>query len=122
MLQIDNKFEIGQEVYVIWKVHSKNECPACKGEGHKIIDGNTYICKKCMGDGWLSDRKKIYQSLGMKTVFAIKTFKNENGSEIRYHVGTNKKQGYLDVLEKYLFENEEEALAECDRLNKKTED
>lgn len=29
MLNIDNQFEIGQEVYVIRKERTKEKCPAC---------------------------------------------------------------------------------------------
>ena len=47
MFNINNKFEIGQEVYLIRKVKIKNPCPACNGEGNKIIDGNKFYCSKC---------------------------------------------------------------------------
>ena len=33
MLNIDNKFEIGQEVYVIRKERTKEKCFACNGDG-----------------------------------------------------------------------------------------
>ena len=49
MLNIENKFNIGDEVYVIQKVKIKNPCSACNGAGHKIIDGNKFYCSKCNG-------------------------------------------------------------------------
>ena len=64
MLQIDNKFDIGQELYVIQKCRVKNECPACKGEGQIIVDGNRFSCVTCYGTGRLHGQKKTYQVVG----------------------------------------------------------
>ena len=38
MLYVDNKFEIGQEVYIVQKAREDFICPACNGDGHKMID------------------------------------------------------------------------------------
>ena len=38
MLYVDNKFEIGQEVYIVQKAREDSICPACNGDGHKMID------------------------------------------------------------------------------------
>lgn len=119
MLQIDNKFEIGQEVYVIQKVRVKKPCSACNGEGHKIIDGNKYYCSRCDGEGFLRyETKKEYQVVGLKEVTLIKTLTHPQGqnseprTEIKYNVGNIK-----EVPEHHLFVNGEEAIAECDKLN-----
>ena len=38
MLNIDNKFEIGQEVYIVQKAREDFICPACNGDGYIIVD------------------------------------------------------------------------------------
>ena len=124
MMQIDNKFEIGQEVYVIRKVKVENPCPACNGEKHKIIDGSKFYCSKCNGEGFLRyETKKEYQVVGLKEVTLIKTLTQLQGQEnkpetdVRYNLGNMK-----DVPEHLLYANGEEAIAACEKLNKELED
>lgn len=124
MMQVDNKFEIGQEVYVIWKVKVKRPCSACKGEGHKIIDGSKFYCSKCGGEGVLRyETKKEYQVVGLKEVTLIKTLTQLQGQEnkpetdVRYNLGNMN-----DVPEHLLFANGEEAIATCKKLNEEMEE
>lgn len=123
MMQIDNKFEIGQEVYVIQKVRVKKPCSSCNGEGHKIIDGNKYYCSKCDGEGFLRyETKKEYQVVGLWEITLIKTLTQLQGQEnkpetdIRYNLGNMK-----DVPEHLLFSNGEVAITTCKKLNEKME-
>ena len=119
MLNIDNKFEVGQEVYVIQKVRTKTPCSACNGEGHKIIDGNKFYCSKCNGEGYLRyETKKEYQVIGLKTVTLVKSITQLQGKElvpktvITYNVG-NECMTLKEVPEHYLFTTKEEAEARC---------
>lgn len=123
MMEIDNKFEIGQEVYVIQKVRVKKPCSACNGEGHKIIDGNKYYCSKCDGEGFLRyETKKEYQVVGLKTITLVKTITQLQGKEalpktvVTYNVGNLK-----EVPEHHLFTNGEEAIIACAKLNEEME-
>lgn len=128
MLNINNKFEIGQEVYVVWKVKVKRPCSACKGEGHKIIDGSKFYCSKCNGEGFLKyETKKEYQVIGLKTITLVKTITQLQGKElvpkttITYNVETDR--GTLkEVPEHHLFINGEEAIKYCELLNKELEE
>ena len=36
-INIETKFNIGQEVYIIQKARSKEPCAACNGEGHIMV-------------------------------------------------------------------------------------
>lgn len=123
MMQIDNKFEIGQVVYVIRKVKVENPCPACNGEGHKIIGGHKFYCSKCGGVGFLKSKKKEYQVIGVMEITLIKTITRIEGENsepctiIRYNVGNLK-----EVPEHYLFVDGEEAIKYCAELNKRMED
>lgn len=123
MLNIDNKFEVGQEVYVIQKVRTKTPCSACNGEGHKIIDGNKFYCSKCNGEGYLRyETKKEYQVIGLKTVTLVKSITQLQGKElvpktvITYNVG-NECMTLKEVPEHHLFTTKEEAEACCKELN-----
>lgn len=119
MIQIDNKFEIGQEVYIVRKTRKKETCPACKGNGHIIIDGNRFSCTLCYGTGNLHAQKKTYQVIGKDTIDRIKTFSSKaykESKEITTIVKYTFKDGneYTDAR---LFLTEKEAKEECDKLN-----
>ncbi len=123
MLNIDNKFEIGQEVYVIQKCRMKDECPACKGEGHIIVDGNRFSCVTCYGTGRLHGQKKVYQVVGKDIIDKIKTYsyRLHNGTDGIKTVVKYAFRNGTDYTDVKLFLTEEEAIAECDRLNKTKE-
>ena len=119
---IENKFNIGDEVYVIQKVKIKNSCSACNGAGHKIIDGNKFYCSKCNGEGYLKcETKKEYQVIGLKTVRLVKSITQLQGKElvpktvITYNVG-NECMTLKEVPEHHLFTTKEEAEARCKEL------
>lgn len=125
---IENKFNIGDEVYVIQKVKIKNPCSACNGAGHKIIDGNKFYCGKCNGEGYLRyETKKEYQVIGLKTVTLVKSITQLQGKElvpktvITYNVG-NECMTLKEVPEHHLFTDGEEAIRVCGELNEGLED
>lgn len=124
MLNIDNKFEIGQEVYVIQKVRTKTPCSACNGEGHKVIDRYKFYCSKCNGEGYLRyETKKEYQVIGLKTVTLVKSITQLQGKEqipqtvITYNVGEG--MTLKEVPEHHLFVSCDEAITVCGDLNRK---
>ena len=61
MLNIDNKFEIGQEVYVIRKERTKEKCPACNGDGTFLHKGYKVKCTYCYGSGNVFTHDKMWQ-------------------------------------------------------------
>lgn len=119
MLNIDNKFEIGQEVYVIRKERTKEKCPACNGEGHIVIDGNRFSCEKCYGNGRLHGQKRKYQVVGKDVIDKIKTY------SYRIHKGTDEIKTVIkyafkngdDYTDAKLFLTLEKAEARCKELN-----
>lgn len=118
MLQIDNKFKVGQEVYMIQKARVKETCTACKGEGHITIDGNKFSCVTCYGTGRLQGNK-IYQVVGKNIIDKIKTYTyrlNNKTDEVKTIVKYGFKGGD-DYTEAKLFLVEKDAIKECDRLN-----
>ena len=125
MLNIDNKFEIGQEVYVIRKKRIAKLCSACNGAGYKIIDGNKFYCSKCDGERYSGyETKKEYQVIGLKTVTLVKSITQLQGKElvpktvITYNVG-NECMTLKEVPEHHLFVSCDEAITVCGDLNRK---
>lgn len=121
MFTVDNKYEIGQEVYIVQKGQSKEKCPACNGQGYKIIDGNKFSCVKCYGTGHLRG-KSIYQIIGKDTIDRIKTYKyrlhnRTNNIKIKTIVQYGFRGSRDDYTDAKLFLTEEEAIATCEKLN-----
>lgn len=53
MIQVNNKFEIGEEVYTGVRVPVKYKCPICDGEGRFLHNGYEVKCNNCCGSGML---------------------------------------------------------------------
>lgn len=109
MMQINNKFEIGQEVYLL----QKKNCRICNGKGHFFYGGYRLECPRCKeeGDGQYKVMDGTYKITGIRT----NTHDGENFS-IRYNASGNKR------LEDKVYATYEEALSACESLNKKMED
>lgn len=126
MLQIDNKFEIGQEVYIVTerkeRIESKCTCNVCLGIGIVTYKGYKMNCPKC--HGWreivLDSKPTIIHSVEDEP-YRIVSYRYtvcKDGEFLRYKI----KQGYgkeKSVTEEEIFAMREEAISECDRLNKK---
>lgn len=127
MIQVNNKFNIGDEVYAIRKERVRKLCSACNGAGYKIIDGNKFFCSKCNGKKYCGyETKKEYQVIGLKTVKLVKSITQLQGKElipqtvITYNVGSEG-MTLKEVPEHHLFATNEEAIRVCGELNKKLE-
>ena len=103
MLNIDNKFEIGQEVYLLEKKH----CPVCNGKGSFYHNGYYIECPKCKmkNSGQYIVAEGTYKITGIRT----NTHDGVNFS-IRYNVGGKK------LPENRIFATKEEAEARCKEL------
>lgn len=123
-INMETKFDIGQEVYVIQKARVKESCTACNGQGYIKIDGNDFSCISCHGSGRLYEKKKIYQLVGKDTITSIKIFNyllNVGGhhNELKTVVKYGFKNGN-DFTDQKLFATQEEAEARCRELNEET--
>lgn len=97
-IDMETKFDVGQEVYVIQKAMSKELCPVCNRS------------------------KKIYQLVGKDTITSIKVFNyllNAGGhhNKLKTVVKYAFKNG-TDFTDQKLFATQEEAEARCRELNK----
>lgn len=113
MFTIDNKFNIGEEVYLIHQVPIKYNCPVCQGKGEFNYNGHDIRCPKCNGHGKLHDNKaKIWEV--MDNTYKISTIKvsyNGNDVHVRYKVS-----GY-NRAESNIFQSYEDAKDQCHKLN-----
>lgn len=125
-INVETKFNIGQEVYIIQKARSKEPCAACNGEGHIIVGGNRFSCNKCFGTGRLHGKRKIYQLAGKDTITNIKVYNyllntgghhNEPKTVVKYGFADRS-----DYTEQKLFATQEEAETRCNELNKEAQD
>jgi hypothetical protein len=121
-INVETKFNLGQEVYIIQKARSKESCAACNGEGHIIIDGNRFSCNTCFGTGLVHGKRKIYQLADKDTITSIKVYNyllntgghhNEPKAVVKYRF----KNGD-DYTDQKLFATQEEAETRCNELNK----
>ena len=104
MLQIDNKFEIGQEVYLL----QRKNCSMCNGNGYFLYGGYRIECPKCKEEG-----DKQYKVMdGKHKITGIRTNTHDGVNfSIRYNASGIKR------AENRIFATLEEAIAECDKLN-----
>lgn len=98
MIQIENKFEVGQEVYLITeqkeRIENKCTCDLCAGLGEIVYKGYKIKCPKCAG------KKDIILDSIVVTVYTVddtpykisryRCTVSESGKSLRYKI----KQGY----------------------------
>ena len=129
MHKVDNKFEIGQEVYLITerreRLENKRTCDVCSGLGNVIYKGYEMRCPKCNGKKDIVLDSKIVKVHTVEDkpyrIISYHHTVSQSGESLRFKL----KQDFSkakNVTEKEFFTTKEEAIAECDRLNKKKEE
>ena len=113
MITINNKFNIGEEVYGIWNVPMQNTCDMCDGTGAIEYREKIVRCPQCKGVKVLiNDKYKYWEVMPDKLkIYSIKATINKSDVNIRY-----KASGY-NRNEDNLFEAIEDAQKRCDELN-----
>lgn len=124
MLNIDNRFEIGQEVFLITernvRIEDKRTCDVCLGVGTVTYKGYEMNCPKCHGrrEVVLDSKPTIIHSVEDKP-YRIVSYRYtvcKDGEFLRYKI----KQDYgkeKSVTEEEIFTNREEAVKVCDDKN-----
>lgn len=124
MFTVDNKFDVGQEVYLVTKTKERLEnkctCDVCMGRGKVTYKGYDVKCPKCKGKGDIILNSKVVE---INTVdhepYRIVSYRYtvcKDGEILRYKI----KQGYgkeKSVTEEEIFAMREEAVKVCDELN-----
>lgn len=58
MHTVNNKFEIGEECYTVYRKPIHYKCPICDGKGKFMYNGYEIWCKNCNGSGKLHNPKQ----------------------------------------------------------------
>lgn len=123
MHTIDNKFTIGQEVFLITerrvRIEDKHTCDVCLGVGTVTYKGYEMTCPKCHGrKDIVLDSKTINVHSVEDKPYRIVSYRYtvcKDGEFLRYRI----KQGYKEksVTEEEIFAVREKAVKACDDLN-----
>ena len=121
MLNVDNKFEIGEECYTAYRKPVHYKCPICEGNGRFKHNGYDILCKNCNGSGKLHNPKQSVMTVCKVRVRRVIASIGSNESAISYKID------FIDTGDIYvkskkrnenlLFEEQEDAQKYCDVLN-----
>ena len=129
---LKSKYKVGTKV---WGIHQarkevREDCPTCGGEGFSSFKtGGTISCNQCYGkctivksfyDKWVIsyDYEHIVMPITVGMVRVEEFCDKKQVSYMCLETGVGSGRVWY---EKLLWPSEEEALAECDRLNKEKE-
>lgn len=121
MHTINNKFEIGEECYTVYRKRVHYKCPICEGNGKFQYNGYDIWCKNCSGSGKLHNAKQFVMEVCKVRIRRIIASIWNDQTTIKYK---------LDILdnisgkvnnrgENNLFKTEEEAEKYCVAVNVK---
>jgi hypothetical protein len=137
-MKLTTQLDLGQKV---WDIENKSsfsweQCPTCEGTYKVRIKGKEYKCpnQDCF-NGRIKEqsdpqwkiagtltigliRCEVRDSPGMETELNASNYQPQKGRQEEYMcVETGIGSGSIHKLGKHIFASEEEAQAECDRLN-----
>jgi hypothetical protein len=124
MIELDNKFEVGERVFVPIQEHIGEDCSLCSGTGIVKVENSDYTvkCPKCHGNKnygktyqWTTKEGSIHL---LKLQYSKSMLECENVNKIRYIVHFNNEFNMSrERAEQNIFKTIEECQTECDRLN-----
>lgn len=117
MYAVNNKFEIGEQCYSVYRVPVKYECPICKGEGEFEHNGYKIRCHNCGGTGQIHHNKETLLEVCKVQINSIKvSITNNNTITVRYKV-SGIDCNARNRAETTLFKSLEEAEEYCKSVN-----
>lgn len=122
MYTIDNKFELGEECWSVYREKIKYECPICERKKRIVYKGYLTSCPACNGKGFKGSSKYAMIQCKVKIKRVIASI-GENEVDIRYNVDPiGKNQFNINIKhrnESMLFKTEKEAISYCIDVNRK---
>jgi DNA-directed RNA polymerase subunit RPC12/RpoP len=122
MYTIDNKFELGEECWSVYREKISYRCPVCNGEMEITYKGYKIPCPACDRKGFEESSKCAMTHCKVKIKRVIASI-GENEVDIRYNVDPiGKNQFNINIKhrnESMLFKTEKEAIDYCIDVNKK---
>ena len=122
MYSVENKFEIGEECYSVYRKPTHYKCPICEGNGKFPYKGYEIWCKICSGSGKLHKPKQSVMAVCKVKVRRLIASIWQDQITIKYKVDGVDEFKLLNVRnrsENNLFKTEEEAEKYCVDVNTK---
>ena len=122
MYSVENKFEIGEECYSVYRKRTHYKCPICEGNGKFPYKGYEIWCKNCSGSGKLHNPKQSVMAVCKVKVRRLIASIWQDQITIKYKVDGVDEFKLLNVRnrsENNLFKTEEEAEKYCVDVNTK---
>ena len=122
MYTIDNKFELGEKCWSVYREKIKYECPICERRKRIVYKGYLTQCPACNGKGFIKSSSSALIQCKVKIKRVIASI-GENEVDIRYNVDPiGKNQFNINIKhrnESMLFKTEKEAINYCIDVNRK---
>ena len=122
MYTVENKFEIGEECYSVYRKPTHYKCPICEGNGKFPYKGYEIWCKNCSGSGKLHNLKQSVMAVCKVKVRRLIASIWQDQITIKYKVDGIDEFKLLNVRnrgENNLFKTKEEAEKYCVDVNTK---
>lgn len=122
MITVNNKFEIGEECYSVYRKPTHYNCPICEGKGEFIHNWYMIRCNNCSGTGKLHNPKQSVLAVCEVRVRRVLCAISEDQMTIRYRVNGIKDDLFVKIKnrsENNLFKTREEAEKYCIEVNSK---
>ena len=122
MYTVENKFEIGEECYSVYRKPTHYKCPICEGNGKFPYKGYEIWCKNCSGSGKLHNPKQSVMAVCKVKVRRLIVSIWQDQITIKYKVDGVDEFKLVNVRnrsENNLFKTEEEAEKYCVDVNTK---
>ena len=122
MYSVENKFEIGEECYSVYRKPTHFKCPICEGNGKFPYKGYEIWCKNCSGSGKLHNPKQSVMAVSKVKVRRLIASIWQDQITIKYKVDGVDEFKLVNVRnrgENNLFKTKEEAEKYCVDVNTK---
>ena len=122
MYSVENKFEIGEECYSVYRKPTHYNCPICEGNGKFPYKGYEIWCKNCSGSGKLHNPKQSVMAVCKVKVRRLIVSIWQDQITIKYKVDGVDEFKLVNVRnrgENNLFKTKEEAEKYCINVNTK---
>ena len=122
MYSVENKFEIGEECYSVYRKPTHYKCPICEGNGKFPYKGYEIWCKNCNGSGKLHNPKQSVMAVCKVKVRRLIVSIWQDQITIKYKVDGVDEFKLVNVRnrgENNLFKTKEEAEKYCVDVNTK---
>lgn len=118
MIEVNNKFEIGEEVYTGVRVPIKYKCPICEGQGKFMHNGYEVRCSNCCGSGKLHNSHQFLLEPVKVKIYRINASVWNDVITVKYRVNCDE-ANVRNRSETALLRSFEEAEQYCKECNTK---